>query len=129
MQVTVMKPVQVEIRYIEIEVPVRYGTEQMSEDFPFRKGDMWRVIVNIDTGKIQDWPAGVSRDLSMKVVDGGSYRLMDADRGVVAAIEQDYVPHSVVPGEYGDYIELDIQEDGTIANWPNEPVCDVFWEE
>jgi hypothetical protein len=30
---------------------------------------------------------------------------------------QDYVPHEIVPGEYGDYVELEINSDGAIDNW------------
>mgnify|MGYP006214627153 CR=1 FL=1 len=39
---------------------------------------------------------------------------------VVLSIEDDYVPNKLIPGQYGDYIVMDIDENGKIANWrPN----------
>jgi hypothetical protein len=55
----------------------------------------------------------------MKVCDCGVYRLYDEDMFVLGEVDG-YVPHGVVPGRYGDYISLDIQEDGTIANWKDK---------
>lgn len=117
---------EVELKHIEIEVNVRYGEEDMPNDFPFRKGDLWQVIVDIDSGKIVNWPVGVSGDVYMKVCDEGCYRLLDADGKTVLSIEQNYVPHGIVPGKYGDYIDLKINGDGVITNWPKKPNLDDF---
>ena len=46
---------------------------------------------------------------------------------IVGSMEQEYVPHGVVPGEYGDYIHLNIDSDGTIANWPKKPNVKAFF--
>lgn len=127
MKATVMKPVEVEIRTVGIEVSVRYGDEDIPFDFPFRTGDMWRVKVDADTGRIHDWPQGKSADVHMKVCDSGSYYLYDENGEQLAALENDYVPHGVIPGSYGDYIEIKIGEDGVIANWKNRlDVSDFF---
>jgi hypothetical protein len=37
------------------------------------------------------------------------------------SIEQNYVPHGLIPGEYGDYVSLKINEQGIITNWPKHP--------
>lgn len=121
MKVTVMKPVEVEAAAISIFVPVRYGDEDMPFDAPGRAGDVWRAIVDIDTGKIRDWPGG-ALDMDMKVCDCGEYILLDRDGHNVAEILNDYVPECV-PNGYGDYLTLSITEDGTVTNW-NEH-CDA----
>ena len=117
----------VEIAFVRIAAAVRYDEEDMPNDFPFRNGDVWDVVVEADTGKIVDWPAGVTHELHMKVCDEGSYYLLDASRGVIAAIEDDYVPNGVVPGSYGDYIEMTIMADGTIENWPKRLDASSFF--
>lgn len=111
-----------------LELAVRYDDEDISYDFPMRKGDLWKAKVELDTGKIVDWPAGKSGDLYMKVCDEGTYTLLDDAGQKVAAIEQNYVPHGVVPGKYGDYVDLEISEDGTITNWPRKPDLSAFIE-
>lgn len=127
MKFTVTRPVEIDIRYVSINAAVRYGEEDIPNDFPLRVGDVWKAIVDIDTGHIHDWPIGQAGELSMKVCDEGTYELLDADMVQIAAIEEDYVPHGVVPGRYGDYIELNIDETGRITNWPKKIKVDEFF--
>jgi len=66
----------------------------------------------------------------VKVVDTGSYDLLDDAGKVVAGKDEDYVP-SFFPGEhYGDYLILDIDIDtGLITNWKQptpQAVMDAF---
>lgn len=129
MKFEVVTTTEVDVKFVVIDVPVKYDEEDMPNDFPFRSGDQWRIVVDIETGKIQGWPKGVIGDLYMKVTDGGSYILQDAQNSELACIVEDYVPHGVVPGEYGDYIELDIDENGIITNWPKEPDVSEFFPE
>lgn len=128
MKVTVSKPVEIEIKYMRIAVPVRYDEDDMPNDFPFRKGDVWDIVVDMDTGKIENWPEGVEHSLYMKVCDSGSYLLLDTNREEVGSIIEDYVP-SAVPGEYGDYISLEIAGDGTITNWKKKPNLSKFFKQ
>jgi len=115
----IMEKHSIEATTILLEAPIRYGEEDMPNDAPFRKGDMWYVSIDIATGKIKDWPNGKTLSINMKVCDMGTYRLMNADIEV-ATIEEDYVP-SFFPGEhYGDYIEFDIDANGVIANWKDK---------
>lgn len=51
------------------------------------------------------------------------------DFGVLATLENEYVPNGIVPGEYGDYIDLKINADGIITNWPKNPDCSKFFPE
>jgi uncharacterized protein YuzE len=45
--------------------------------------------------------------------------LQDAEGNTILSIEQDYVPKMMCPKEsgYGDYIIMDIDENGKIANF------------
>lgn len=129
MKATIKIEKEVEIAMIKIDVAVRYDEEDIPNDFPLRKGDMWSAIVEVDTGKILDWPIGRSGEMYMKVVDGGSYYLLDKEGNTVLSLEQDYVPHGIVPGKYGDYIELKINDQGIITNWKKNPSIDDFINE
>jgi hypothetical protein len=53
----------------------------------------------------------------MKVNDSGTYILRDGSGDIIAE-RDDYVPHGIIPGEYGDYVDLKINEVGKITNWP-----------
>lgn len=98
----------------------------MPNDFPGRRGESVKMVIDIDTGVIQGWPAGRVEEVSMKVCDGGTYILLDAE-GKRVAVREDYVPNNLVPGEYGDYVELSIDATGRIKNWPSKPTLADFW--
>ena len=120
---------EVDVKRVRMDVAVRYDDEDMPYDFPFRTNDMWLVTIDIDSGQIVDWPKGIAHDLYMKVTDNGSYYLMDDEGNTVASIEDNYVPNSLIPGEYGDYIDLKIDENGIIKNWPKKPSFEDFFPE
>lgn len=130
MELTVKVEKTINVAAVRVVLPVKYGDEDMPYDFPFRKGEQWEIVIDMDTGKIRDWPQGLAYDLSMKVTDGGSYYLLDENDNVVASL-QDYVPEPI-PGRYGDYVELEINADGTIDNWDpdkGEIILDFFGED
>jgi hypothetical protein len=115
-----------EVSHIRLSVHVRYGEEDIPNDFPGRDGDTWNATIELETGKIMDWPQGYSAAFSMKVVDEGTYQLLAPDGSEVACIEEDYVPNGVIPGEYGDYIRMQINGDGVVTNWPKYPNLSKF---
>lgn len=119
---------EIEIRYVKLQVAVRYEEEDIPNDFPHRKGDLWCPTIDIDSGQILDWDQGRSLDLYMKVCDEGSYYLLDDSKNIVLSMEQDYVPNQLIPGSYGDYISLRINQDGLIENWPKTPNISDFTE-
>lgn len=118
----------VNVTHVRVSLPVRYEEEDIPNDAPMRSRDMWNATIELDTGYVLDWPKGKSLDLRMKVCDSGIYTLLDEDGRVVAEI-QDYVPHCVIPGEYGDYVELDIDSEGVIQNWTSNPDVSDFFPE
>lgn len=117
----------VDVKTVELSVAVRYDEEDMPNDFPGRTGDVWNVTIDIDAGKILNWEEhGIEHELHMKVCDQGTYTLKDGLARVLSKIEEDYVPNSLIPGSYGDYIEMKIAADGTIKNWPKNPSFEDF---
>lgn len=127
MKYTVNRPVEIEIMFVQVSLPVRYEEEDITNDFPLRNGEMWNATIEIDTGRILEWPQGVKGELNMKVTDAGVYVLLDKDKQEIARRE-DYVP-DIIPGRYGDYVELDINEEGIITNWSKKEGVREFFRE
>jgi hypothetical protein len=127
MKTTVRIEKEVDIKTVLVQVPVRYGTEDIPSDFPLRIGDVWTARIGVDDGIIDSWPQGQSGRLQMKVCDEGTYKLLDEKGEEIAAIYQDYVPNGLISGEYGDYIDLIIDENGRVTNWPKRPTFGAFF--
>ncbi|THA16815.1 hypothetical protein [Rodentibacter pneumotropicus] len=117
---------QVNVKYLKIDIPMRYGDEDVPYDFPLRENDNWTAIIDLDTFKIEGWPQGKSGELSTKVCDEGTYALLDENKQTVKEISDCYVPNKVIPGEFGDYIHLKIDESGKVTNMPKELNFDEF---
>lgn len=135
MKFKVKRPVEIDISYVDISFPV--------DDDDIEEDNLTVLIdpatpytlsfrVDINTGKIQDFRGNPdeSYEIYVKVVDQGSYSLIGPTGSVVAEIEDNYVPHGVVPGEYGDYVRLSIHGGrGIITNWPKKPDVSEFFPE
>lgn len=134
MKASILVRKEVEIKTILIDIAPRYigdsEDDDMPSDFPLLNAtkDSWVAYVDVDTGKIKDWPQGDAREMHVKVCDAGTYRLFDDEGVAVAAIINNYVPNGIVPGSYGDYVELKIDETGTITNWPKSPDISKFFD-
>lgn len=129
MKTTIMTPREVNITHLHMSIAVRYGEDDIPNDFPLRNGDTWEARINIDTGTIEGWPEGRTGELQTKVCDEGTYTLFDDTGAQVAKLENEYVPNHLVPGEFGDYVELNIDERGVITNWPKRPQFTDFFPE
>ncbi len=117
MKMNIKTTVETEVSHVRFIVPVKYEEEEIPNDFPFRVGDTWAALIELGSGKIVDWPQGRAERVHLTVKDGGTYVILSPDGKVVASQENDYVPHCVIPGKYGDTIELDIDATGKITNW------------
>jgi len=126
---------EVDIRTVLIDIAPRYigdGDDcDMPTDFPLLNAQKtaWIAFVDIDTGAIAGWPKGEKRKMFVKVCDAGTYKLLDGEGNVIAERINSYVPNGVVPGSYGDYVELDIDENGVITNWPKRPDISAFFSD
>jgi hypothetical protein len=136
MKKTIKVEKEVNIKYLHVSAGARYwedaevnGVEdETGELIPCRNGDYWEPIIDVDTGIIINWTQGVKAKIHYKCCDDGTYTLMDADNNPVIA-KEGYVPDCLCPEEagYGDYIIMDIDEQGRIVGWVAE--FDDFTEE
>lgn len=88
----------------------------------------WCPIINIEDGQIVNWQPGVTANVCYKVCDGFACSFVGALDEVVAD-HDGYVPKFMCPSDegYGDYIIMDVNEDGYIIDWDPDAVkrfCD-----
>lgn len=123
---------EIELEKIIIDIHIRHVGDTEDYDvptnFPLLNGNQWKAEVMIDSGQIVGWPQGVEQEMFCKVCDAGVYTLIDNEGNNIAQIDG-YVPNEIVPGEYGDYVDLKISGDGIITNWPKHPCVDEFFED
>lgn len=119
---TIDKVVKVPVRYLRASMGVRYwedatlnGQTRFEEDyFPLREEDVWNITIDLHTGHILNWPLGTDASVHFKVCDDGVYTLLDENMNEVVE-KEGYVPGMI--GEYGDYVVLDIDQNGYIKNF------------
>ncbi len=127
MKLTVKR--EVEAKYIDLALAVRYDDEDLAYDAPLRDGNSWKALINLDEGCIENWPVGKRLSFhDMKVCDEGIYILLDADRKEITR-RNGYAPNRLLPGNYGDYLSLDVDENGKITNWLKSPSLEDFEDE
>lgn len=127
MKTTIKVEKEVELKTLAVKAGVRYWEDAKVDGvkdvdgslIPCRQGDLWCPIIDINSGFITNWKQGVKAEVHYKVCDAGSYFLQDAEGNNVLSIEENYVPDIMCPKEsgWGDYIIMDIDENGQIANW------------
>jgi hypothetical protein len=118
---------EVELKTLVVKASVRYWEDakvdgvpdEKGDLIPCRQGELWCPIIDIDSGIITNWKQGVKAEVHYKVCDAGSYYIQDAEGNNIISIEENYVPDIMCPKEsgWGDYIIMDIDENGQIANW------------
>jgi hypothetical protein len=125
-QLTIAETKTVEARYLKVEAGVRYWEDASVNDtededgslIPFRSGDYWCPTIDLDAGVVEDWPADTTASIHYKVCDDGRYVLLDEGREEIVALNG-YVPSILSPGGngYGDYVIMQIDENGHIGGW------------
>lgn len=120
MKLTLLVAKEVAFDAVRLRAELRYPEEDCPDGMFGLTGDVLDVVIDLEpVAKIRGWK-GPSIDLHTKVCDCCSVWLLDGDT-VVATRENDYVP-GFMPGEhYGDYVILDIDSNGVIANWEKHP--------
>ena len=115
-----------EVTYLHAICDVRYWEDanvngEVDTDgklIPCRNGNSWEPIILLETGRIVNWKEGVTAKIHYKVCDAGMYRLLDNANSLIVQIDG-YVPSIMCPegNGYGDYVIMNIDEKGQIANW------------
>lgn len=83
----------------------------------------WKPIIDVETGIIINWKKGVTASVHYKVCDDCIITYKNGDEVLCNNDDYWYVPPFLSPKEegYGDYIIMDIDDNGQINNWkPNE---------
>lgn len=127
--VTVKQAQQVPVKFLKVDAGVRYwedGTVNGVDDtddaptIPCRSADnkRWVPVIDLDEGRILDWPEGVTASVHYKVCDDGIYELLSEDMARIVRID-DYVPEILAPegNGFGDYIIMNIDGAGRIDKW------------
>jgi len=125
--VTIKVRKEVEVKTLHVEAGVRYWRDANINGIydtegtltPCKERDLWKPIIDVDSGQIINWEIGKTAAIHFKVCDAGSYYLKDTEGNTILSIEDDYVPGCLSPKDsgYGDYIIMDIDKDGFIQNW------------
>ena len=115
-----------DVKYLLAECGARYwenadvnGKEDTDGTLiPCRVGKYWSPLINLETGIIENWEKGKTANIYYKCCDDGYYHLLDENKNTIHSIEG-YVPNMMSPKEngYGDYVIMDIDENGKIMNW------------
>ena len=100
------------------------------------KGDngyRWMPIIDIETGQIRNWREGTTAEIHYNVCDEFECRIID-EKGSEHCLIKDYggyVPEFMCPKYrgYGDYIIMDIDENGYIQDWNKEEVLEFIESE
>ncbi len=112
------------VAYLEIDSEPRYwedayinGVEDAEGKMPGSDGNSWKVIIDLETGKIDGWPEGVEASTHYKVCDAGQYYLLDSEKQRVAEYNHYYVPSSEFDGiGDDDYLIMTIK-DGAVQGF------------
>lgn len=126
MELTILKKMTLNAHTLHVNAGVRYWedstingvTDEEGTLTPCRDGDYWKPIIDIDKGVIVNWEKGKKADIHFKVVDDGTYTVKD-EKGETITEKEGYVPDIMCPAEngYGDYIIMNIDENGVIDKW------------
>lgn len=86
-----------------------------------------RLEIDVENGKLLNHDFGHKIELYNKVVDEGTYTLVDTETGETKII-QDYVIAGLdtYGNGYGDYVILNINENGFIKEWDSDKILTNF---
>lgn len=125
--------------FLDIEVTPMYWEDAsingVEDEFgtlvPLRDGDAWKIIVDLKTGEILNWPVGISASIHYKICDQGQYWLTDQYCKRIFKWNSYYVPDDILcVGDrgYGDYIIFNVDYNGHIKNWLHPVLDPIEWK-
>ena len=74
----------------------------------------WKPVIDVEKGCIVGWPKGTTAKVHYKICEDGAYSLLDADYKKILEVNS-YVPDCI--GDMGDYIVMNIDEEGKIEDF------------
>jgi len=85
----------------------------------FENDKCFYMKINPETGQIVNWEKGYAMHIHWKVVDQGIYDYLDQNENSIKKFDCDYVPNylAIEDSGYGDYVIMNIDENGFIQNW------------
>lgn len=95
----------------------------LKKDIGCEESDYWELIIDLEEGKVLDWPKGFCINTYFKVCDDGEYAFLDKDMNELINItneyDQYYVPDflALEDSGYGDYVIINIDGDGKIEHF------------
>lgn len=129
MKITVQRPTVIDIKLLYIDAYVRYPEDSMlninenwiddnNHEMPFLVNNHWNIVIDIDSGKVLNWPNNTEAKISYKVRDEFNCKVID-NQGEIQIDYDGYVPSfmSIDDIGYGDYIYITIDANGFIKNW------------
>lgn len=159
MKITINKPTEFDAIYLKVDAGVRYWEDAKVNGEPDidlyesngvgkpiipcavqikEKSDYnihsdhyrWQPLIEIETGKIANWQQGIIANVHYKVCDDFACEILDGNKEVIASYDG-YVPKIMCPADngYGDYIIMNIDEDGIIQGWRKDLICRIIQEE
>lgn len=152
MKVRVTKPIDIDLRYLKAKIGVRYWVdckyskdngntwyedlgdstdEEVIADMPFVFSEKnkwyttnyWIITIDLDEGKVLDWPKDFMIRTNFKVCDDGEYIFLNENKeeaiNITKEYDQYYVPDflAIEDDGYGDYVYINIDGDGRIEHF------------
>lgn len=119
---------EIELEFMQVNAKPSYWEDSYingqsdtegGDNVPCKQGEMWRPKIHIDSGHIVNWKTGIKASIHYKVCDLCGWELLDIEGETVLYEKDGYVPNTLSPKEngYGDYIIMDIDENGNIQDW------------
>lgn len=93
------------------------------KDIGYNECNYLEIIIDLENGKVLNWPKGFCLNTHYKVCDDGEYVFLDKNMNEVVNIteeyDQYYVPDflAIEDSGYGDYVCINIDGDGNIENF------------
>lgn len=116
-----------DVKYLQAKVGARYwedavvnGVEDVDGDLiPFHHGDYWCPLIELETGKVHDWPIGTVADIHYKSCDNNYFALLDKNMNVIKELVGSSVINMMCPlkAGHGDYVIMGIDSDGIIRGF------------
>ncbi len=154
MKIKILTEKEIEVKFMKCEIEVFpedaiVNGECDDEDkclMPFLEkcgtdSFLWKPVIDIDEGKIVNWPNGTTAKTNYKSVDYNKIYFYNEKEKLISWFSKEeqeevnvyegYVPEILdcVGDGYGDYVQMKIDENGYINNFDKEDIYQIFNEE